>query len=110
MSGNVEKIHCMFQIPNDHLHKIKLSKNLKELSENAFAHCGWLTEISIPDGVEKETFAGCTGLEYVILPASVKKMTKGVFKDCPPTLTLHAPAGSYTEKFAGKNGFSFQAV
>lgn len=112
MSDNVGKIDCRFQIPNDHLYKITLSKNLKELS-CAFAHCGQLREISIPDGVEtleKGTFAGCSKLENVTLPASVKKMTKGVFKDCAAGLTLHAPAGSYAEEFAKKNKIKFEAL
>ena len=46
------KNDCYFYIPNNHLYKIKLSKNLKEPSKNAFAHCEQMREISIPDGVE----------------------------------------------------------
>jgi len=31
-------------------------------------------------------------------------------KDCAAGLTLHAPAGSYTEEFAKKNKIKFEAL
>lgn len=95
------------------LKNVQLPASLRKIGARAFRRCKSLDEITIPEVVEvleKETFAGCAGLRDVTLPASVKKMTKGVFKGCTSGLTLHAPAGSYAEKFAVKNGFSFTAV
>ena len=57
----------------------------------------------------KQTFSGCEALTDVTLPAGVRPIPKSAFKGCTE-LTIHAPAGSYAEQFAQKNGIPFQAV
>lgn len=94
MSDNVEKIDCRFQIPNDHLYKITLSKNLKELS-CAFAHCGQLREISIPDGVtnlEERTFYRCRSLNTVRLPGKLEEIGEYAFSQCGSLRGVKLPA------------------
>ncbi len=59
--------------------------NLPSIPEAAFESCSSLTQISIPDGVEKideSAFRSCTSLQKVYLPLSVNWIKEGAFAYC----------------------------
>ena len=58
--------------------------------------------------LDYRAFGGCTGLRKVILPVSVTEINKWAFEKCP-SLTIHAPAGSYAETYAKENNIPFVA-
>lgn len=64
---------------------LKLEKNTKYISWNAFAGCKNLKNISIPDSVVyigRSSFLFCENLERVILPKSVKSIDTAAFWGC----------------------------
>ena len=52
-------------------------------------------------------FSGCTGLQSVFLPGSVTTIGGAAFYHCN-RIQISAPAGSYAEHYAKKNGIAFQ--
>ena len=57
---------------------------LKTIGERAFEYCGSLKNIQFPDCFETigiNCFWG-SGLEEIVLPASVKNIGSGVFREC----------------------------
>ena len=48
-------------------------------------------------------------VEKVFVPATVNSI-KGIFCDNCPKLTIHAPAGSYAERYAEENNIPFVAL
>ena len=64
--------------------KVVLSKNLKEIKENAFSNCQ-LTNITIPNSVTtigSGAFKNCTGLTSITIPSSVTNIGDSAFLGC----------------------------
>lgn len=75
------------------------------IGKSAFFNRADLTSAVLPDGIVKigiAAFFGCTGLAREILPDGVAEIGASAFNGCPD-LTIHAPAGSYAETFAGQH-------
>ncbi|MCM1321854.1 MAG: leucine-rich repeat domain-containing protein [Bacteroides sp.] len=63
----------------------KIPSTVTIISDNAFRGCTALTDITIPEGVERikwYAFYGCTGLEHVSIPKSITTGVSGVFFGC----------------------------
>lgn len=93
---------------------IKLSESISNIPERAFAGCGKLESIYIPDSVtsidraafrgtglkyidlpdgvslDEQVFASCD-LEKVTLPQDIKKIPKGLFSGCTALQTIDIP-------------------
>ena len=92
------------------LQRIEFPKTLRSIGEYAFRNCRKLAHIVFPDGMEHIgywSFYACRELKTAIIPASVTEIERGAFEICP-LLTIHAPAGSYAEKYAKENGIKFE--
>ena len=79
--------------------------------EGVFAYCGNLSKIVLPKGLKQigqNTFSDCTSLSDLSIPESVTTIGEAAFSRCP-NLTIHAPAGSYAERYAKENNIPFVA-
>lgn len=110
------------KIPNIKILSTELFKNCTSLTDvdledygrgsiviEMFKGCSALKEIKIPEGVtriDKNAFTDCVQLSSIWLPLSVAKIDKTSFTNCP-NLVIHAPKGSYTIRFAKKQGISY---
>ena len=84
---------------------------LREIERDTFSSCISLKKVVLPPTVKTlgtYAFASCTGLKEIHIPASVTKISSAAFQNSSH-LTIHAPAGSYAEKFAKKNKIRFKA-
>ncbi len=64
------------------LKEIKLSKDLKRLSDCMFSSCSSLREIDIPESVEsigRNVFSGCNNLNVIYIPANVTSIDNHAF-------------------------------
>lgn len=60
-------------------------KPVREIGENAFANCHFLTGITVPDGVKiigDKAFSSCEKLASVKLGKGLKRIGQAAFKDC----------------------------
>lgn len=65
-------------------------------------------DVLIPDGVTCigwSAFGGCTSLTSIAIPDSVTRIGEDAFNGCT-SLIIHAPAGSYAEKYAKEDNIS----
>lgn len=118
------------------LYNIYLPSSIKTIGEFAFGYCDSLPNISLPEGIEViETdlfvgcdslvsftvpstvttiklgaFAYCDNLKSLYMPTSVNKIESYVFSDMKEIITLYVPYGSYSEKYAKKNGMTYVAT
>ncbi len=67
---------------------IVIQKGIRQIADNAFCGCVYLTD--------------------VVIPASVTDIADTAFKDCHK-MTIHASAGSYAEQYAKENNIPFVA-
>ncbi len=80
-----------------HLRRANISRNVKIIPEGMFARCRALTQISIPDGVEKicdEAFYLCSNLSSVYIPNSVSSIGRCAFLNVP-RICYHGPAKGF---------------
>ena len=94
------------------LTSVTIPAGVTEIGGYAFKDCTGLTSVTIPEGITKiggGALYHCMGLTSVTIPESVKEIGDSVFMNCP-RLVIHAPAGSYAERYARKNGILFQPL
>ena len=67
-----------------YLEEVEFPAGLKEIGMNAFPECKNLKRVNLPEGLQVlgEGAFGQTGLESVVLPASIDTITPGVFHRC----------------------------
>ena len=83
------------------------------IGEEAFRRRSSLESVIIPDSVTnigQEAFCGCTGLKSIVIPESVRIFGADVFRGCSPDLVIRGKKGSKAERFAAKNGITFEAM
>lgn len=77
------------------LTRVKLPQSLKKLGYALFSYCEKLTEVIVPDSVEKiedSVFKNCTNLKKIVLPDSLKYIGYSAFEGCKSLQSLHIPA------------------
>ncbi len=94
----------------DQLSTINIPKNVKSIGDDAFSWCKELEYVNISEGVKELSlgcFSNCKKLRKVRIPGSVKSIWDAFYGS--PLVTIHAPKGSYTERFAKENSIPFVA-
>lgn len=136
MPDTIKEIRDYAFAGNKNLTSVTLSKKLKVIGVNAFWNCKNLTQIDLPESIEKVgvyafsdsgltsvsipesstfvtlndyTFFQCLNLEEVTIPATMTKISDNAFSECPDSITINAPSGSYAEKYADRHKFDFNA-
>ena len=99
----------------ENLTSVTIPNSVTEIGKAAFAYCSELERINIPNGVTsigERTFRKCYELKKIVLPDSVTNIAKSAFQDGEKNLdiTICASKGSYAEKFANENDFSFEEI
>ena len=105
---SLESINGYFFKGCESLREIILPLNVTEIQTEAFRTCTKLRTVIVPKGVtwiQTYAFSGCRNLRDIYLPDTVNSIQYDVFRGCPK-LTIHAPAGSYAEEYAKKNGIN----
>ena len=88
---------------------VTFPSSIREIGNNAFYSCSGLTSVTIPEGVREigiKAFDWCLYLKDIRLPQSVKTIKTDAINSL---VMIHAPAGSYAEQYAKKNGNPFVA-
>ena len=70
------------------------------------------TEYIIPDSVTSigsSAFSDCSSLTNVTIPNSVTEIGENAFSECE-SLTIHAPVGSFAEKYAKENRIKIDLI
>ncbi len=78
-------IYCVFGSGCTSLGTITIGKNVKVIPDYAFAFCRYVSEIVIPDGVERighAAFQTCSSLEKITLGRSVRDIPDSTFGWC----------------------------
>ena len=91
------------------LTSITLPAGVTAIGDKTFLNCSSLTSITLPAGVTaigQEVFGGCSSLASIFIPNTINEIGEFAFYDCP-NLTIYAPAGSYAQRYAESNGYSF---
>ncbi len=76
----------------------------------AFQKCTSLSVVVIPEGVgaiSDSAFRGCSQLTSLTIPKSVTSIKSEALGSCKKVV-IHAPAGSFAEKYAKKNKIPFK--
>jgi len=69
------------------------------IARQAFAHCFFLTDVTIPDGVTdigQHAFFGCTNITAITIPDSVTDISDSAFAGCSSLTAITIP-GSVTD-------------
>ena len=108
--SSIEKIGDRAFASCENLSNVVIPKGVKTI-ERFFTDCINLKHVVISEGVKgigSVAFSGCTALEEISIPNSVTSIDCGAFYRCP-NVTIHAPAGSYAERYAKENHIPFVA-
>ncbi|MED9969422.1 MAG: leucine-rich repeat domain-containing protein [Ruminococcus sp.] len=122
---------------NSNLSKVKLSKNLKIIGNNAFWNCPKLTSIELPSSLKKIgvyafsatgltsvtlpesktltqldqfVFFQSKNLKEVTIPASMTNIADNAFNECADGLTIKAKANSYAISYAKKHNYKTEEI
>ncbi|MDE6473129.1 MAG: leucine-rich repeat domain-containing protein, partial [Ureaplasma sp.] len=84
---------------------VTIPESVAKISQSAFENCFNLTEISIPNAIEIESFAfkNCDLLSNISLPNSLEIIGQGVFQNCTSLRTITLPNSIIT---INENAFS----
>ena len=129
---NIES--CAFAYCND-LIDVIISEGVADIGENSFSDCNSLKNVSIPESVTnigRGAFACCKNLVSFVIPKNVTSIGEVAFAHCeelvsvsiPASVTaigedafglcnklvIHAPKGSFAEKYALENNIPFTAT
>lgn len=80
-----------------------IPNNTLILAENAFGGLTSITNLHLPEGLQKiegACFDGCLGLKTMVLPESVKHIGDFAFSNCKSMTSLYIPKGVETIGFA----------
>lgn len=95
---------------------VTIPNGISEISSNVFTEC-YVSTYYFPEGVElidRKNFCSISDEDQwdivdVYLPETLTSISSESFVNSP-AVVLHAPIGSYAEKFAHENNISFQSV
>ena len=90
---------------------VVIPEGVTSIGDEVFCWCMNPTSVVIPAGVTSigdKTFWNCRDLTSAVIPGSVTHIGKYAFRNCR-FLTIHAPAGSYAERYAKENNIPFVA-
>lgn len=90
--------------------EINCLKNVTVINEFMFNECVGFVNIEIPKhitSIESRAFYGSWNLESVIIHENVKSISDNAFELCDALTTIYGVKGSYAEKFATENGYTF---
>lgn len=93
----------------DYIEKVNMPDSVFEIGNAVFLSCDSLKRVDISSNVTMlpyNLFSSCYSLETVVIPASVTDILLYVFRDCD-NFTIYGETGSYVEKYAEENGYSF---
>lgn len=96
-------------LENTSIKHIEIPGTAKRIGERAFADCIFLEDVIIQDGVEviaAGAFSGCKALTAITIPDSVVCIESRAFEMCD-NIVIIGSKGSYAEKYAARNGISF---
>lgn len=91
---------------------IDIPNSITHIDVSAFSQCENITTITIPESVTRigaSAFCLCTALTSITIPESVTSIGPDAFAECE-NLTVHAPAGSYAQRYAKAYGIPFVAI
>lgn len=74
---------------------IGFPETIRQLGNQAFAHCHNLTEIVLPDSIEtcgEYAFSGCYELETAVLSNEMTIIPKGMFEKCEKLVRVELPS------------------
>ena len=89
-----------------------LPSSLKEIEENAFYNCGFIS-VKIPENtniIKSGAFENCKLLCYIYIPISVKEIASDAFFNCKNGMVIVGEKDSYAETFAQENDLSFARI
>ena len=89
-----------------------LPEDLIVIEREAFCGCGarWIRLSENVVEIGNRAFADCGGLEQIYIPESTVKISSTAFENHSNALTIYGRDGSYAQFFANKNGFDFVSV
>lgn len=86
-------------------------KPVLAIADRAFENAHELRSVTLPEGlitVGWFSFGGCISLEKAIIPATVTNIRYGAFQNCPASLVIVTPLGSYADAWARSYGIGVE--
>lgn len=81
--SSCERRHGVFE--GCDVEEVRLSQNIRQLGDYAFAECELLKKVVIPEGlvtIGTAAFMNCTSLEEIVIPATCKEIGNSAFRGC----------------------------
>lgn len=108
---SVTKINAFFAANCTALTELHLSERIREIPNNMIEGCVNLEELFLPEKcriINNFAFNRLKNLKRLHIPGTTDKISYDAIVDCP-NLTIHAPAGSYAERYAKEHNIPFMA-